>query len=656
MNDQIIRGLIICLIFFALATRVVSDEIRIANDPSRIGIGARVLGMGSAYVGLSDDLASIFINPAGLAEVKELQLTSMQGRFINEYDYINFGGALPMPFGTFGLGYVGNSVSFVSQAVTFETDDGIRIIASSSEGGTYTFSDQVILFSLGRPLAGLTSFSLLDDFSVGATLKIFALGMTGPGIDNGNASGTEMDLGLHYKPNKIVQAGFVWKNALHYDMGGKIVWNNGREETIPSTMKAGVTFQLLGKEAWRKFGHHELSLNIDTDFAPFRSNVPLLWHIGTEWSPLEMLDIRLGVDQDYVGTNGSDLEATNNLTMGVGLYFGNFRFDYAFHQYNQVTDNDSHYFSLSYGLPTEDEGKKQKSYFVVLPADQTILFYENVNFQGIILEPDVSRVDIDLVDVPIDRNRFQMKFPLELGKNSFVARAYEDRALVHSQKIRVLRLMRFNDVSVRHWAAVPVSILAMEKVISGYPDGTFKPEGNITRAEMCALLIKSLTPAELKRAEKLLTPAAVEFEESEGLDVIAVSEETRLTFNDVPANHWAARYIALAVQLGVVNGYPDNTFRPNGYITRAEGVTIISRFAKLPASRISELPFPDLIGRYWATPNIAAAKDAGLLQYLGDGNFEVNRDLTRAEVAEILSKTPAFAPIVQQWLNWDEGY
>ncbi len=651
MNDQKCGVLIFSLIFLALATVAVADDIRIATDPSRIGIGARVLGMGSAYLGLSDDLSSIFINPAGLAQIEDLQLTSMQGKFINEYDYLNFAGALPTPLGTVGIGYVGSSIGFVSQAVTFETEDGVRIIPSSSEGGTYTFSDQVILFSLGRPLTGLTAFSF------GATLKIFALGMTGPGINNGNASGTEMDLGLHYKPNKIVQAGFVWKNALHYDMGGKIVWDNGREESIPSTMKAGVTFQLLGKEAWRKFGHHELSLNIDTDFSPFLSNVPMLLHIGTEWSPLQMLDIRLGIDQDYVGTNGADLEATNNLTMGVGLYFGNFRFDYAYHQYNQVSDNDSHYFSLSYGISGyEEEEKELQPYFVVLPADQTILFYENVNFKGIILDEDISRVDIDLVDVPLDKNRFKVRFPLDLGKNSFVVRGYEDRALVNSQKVRILRLKRFNDVSVRHWAAVPISILAMEKVISGYPDGNFKPEGKITRAEICSLLIKSLSPAELKRAEKLLTPVSVEFEESEGLDVIAISEETQLTFKDVPGNHWAARYIALAVQLGIVNGYPDNTFRPNGYITRAEGVTIIARFAKLPPSRLAELPFPDVTGRHWAVRYIAAARDEGLLKYIGDGKFEVNRDLTRAEVAEILSKTPALSPIVQQWLNWDEGY
>ena len=78
----------LCLIFFST---VVTALDKIANDPSRIGVGARILGMGKSYVGLADDVSGIFIDPAALASVKDWQITSMSGNFINEYLFQRIG-------------------------------------------------------------------------------------------------------------------------------------------------------------------------------------------------------------------------------------------------------------------------------------------------------------------------------------------------------------------------------------------------------------------------------------------------------------------------------------------------------------------------------------------------------------------------------------
>jgi len=88
-------------------------------------------------------------------------------------------------------------------------------------------------------------------------------------------------------------------------------------------------------------------------------------------------------------------------------------------------------------------------------------------------------------------------------------------------------------------------------IINGYPDGTFKPNSNITRAEYTTIIMKYL--------------------EKEPGEVEKVTRH----FKDVENDHWAKGYINLAYDNGVINGYEDGTFRPNGNITYQEAITIL---------------------------------------------------------------------------------
>lgn len=625
----------VILVMSLVLAQPLHAQTKVANDPTRIGVGARLLGMGKGYVGLADDLHGIFINPSSLAKVNDWQVTSMSGKFINEYEYLILGTAYPTRYGTFGLGFVDNSIGFTAPAATTEVIDGIRIIPSSTEGVSYSFSNRVILFCWGKELKGLFNLSLLDYFSTGATLKLFSIGMSGPGITNGSASGTEVDLGLNYRPNPIFKAGLVIQNALPFSGGGKIKWTNGTEESLPSTFKLGLSLKLLGEEGLNRLGEHELTFNLDRDLFPGRDNIPQLWHTGLEWSPVPFIDLRTGIDQDIVGTGGAgQLEPANNLTLGVGVYFSDFRFDYAFHQYNQVTDNDTHYFSLCYGVAKKKvpEVVEHIPPFELTPEDKSILFTDSALVEGKVTNPQIKRVMINARGVTLAQNTFSSTVPLNLLKNSIVVQGYDQKGekLVDSAKIRILRLETAKDVPADYWAAVPISILSMEKVISGYPDGTFRPEGNITRAEICTLLMKTRGIGDFKVSGK--------------------------PYKDIAANHWAANYIGAAAREGIVKGYPDGTFRPNGFINRAEGVVMLARFAKLPEPRLIEVPFNDVPGRHWAVKEISSAKEAGLLAYLMDKPFDLNRQLTRAEVAEMLSKTSYLAPKVDDLLDWAKGY
>ncbi len=167
----------------------------------------------------------------------------------------------------------------------------------------------------------------------------------------------------------------------------------------------------------------------------------------------------------------------------------------------------------------------------------------------------------------------------------------------------------FSDVCTGYWAEDAIDALAEAGIIGGYPDGTFRPEGKLTRAELCSLLVK---------ARK-----------------VQVTRPNQPLFSDLPPDHWAAPYIQSAVELKLVGGYPDGTFQPSKPLNRVEGVLILSRFADLMPIR-GEAPYYDLPESHWAAPNIAAAKKADLLDYIKSNYFDPQKGFTRAEAAYIL--------------------
>ena len=109
----------------------------------------------------------------------------------------------------------------------------------------------------------------------------------------------------------------------------------------------------------------------------------------------------------------------------------------------------------------------------------------------------------------------------------------------------------FPDVNADDWFNITVSSLANMGAISGYEDGTFRPNEPITRAELAAMAVRFYDTFE------------AEYEEG--------------TFLDVDGDEWYADAIAAAEELGIIGGYPDGTVRPNNNITRAETCAIVNR-------------------------------------------------------------------------------
>jgi hypothetical protein len=115
----------------------------------------------------------------------------------------------------------------------------------------------------------------------------------------------------------------------------------------------------------------------------------------------------------------------------------------------------------------------------------------------------------------------------------------------------------FNDLA-GHWAEAWMEELYDEGMTSGYPDGTYRPENQVTRAEMAVFLLKA------KQGSSYIAPAPAGG-----------------SFSDV-AGHWAEAWIEQLKEEGITSGYPDGTFRPENPVTRAEMAVFLVRAFDLP--------------------------------------------------------------------------
>ena len=603
-----------------------------ALDPSRLAIGGRALGLGRTFVGLADDSTSIFLNPAGLATLPDWQATSMTGRFAEEYTYVLLGGAYPTNLGVLGIAFVGASVGGVPVTTLLEGTESDPIYVIDYTQDAIDYYNNVYFLSWAKEVPNIFNYKLPWPTQVGANLKIFNTSLTGDGIVDGIGTGTEVDLGVLLEPRSFLKIGAVGHNVLPYSMGGKLTYASDYSEYYPASYAVGGSLNILGdpdKSIYRF--NQQLRLLAD---AEINRNYPVLWHIGAEWNPLPLIALRVGIDQDVSVDTAGVRYIESGMAYGVGVTYGGFRFDYAFHQFPGLPGIDNSYFSFSYGLFEKREPKPDVPMEIYSPEDKLLTFDSSVKLQGKLLDPRITSLYVNGMKVKFNlEGSFETTVDLKEGKNLIQINARSGKELVAAEKIRILRLKIFPDVGSDYWVAKPISLLAMQGIITGYPDGSFKPEGSITRAEICTLLMKTSARGKTTEVEPLFEPLSLEFK-------------------DVPEGHWAAPFIAEAAQAEVVKGYPDGTFKPKNNITRAEGVVMITRFAKIKKWAYAG-EFSDVAYEHWAAKMIAAAGRTGMLKFLEGKRFQPNRKLTRAETVELLYRSPYVQDLLDSdLLDW----
>lgn len=175
----------------------------------------------------------------------------------------------------------------------------------------------------------------------------------------------------------------------------------------------------------------------------------------------------------------------------------------------------------------------------------------------------------------------------------------------------------FPDVPNSHWAACDIDKLAMNDVVVGYPDGFFKPNRNISRAEFATMLVKGFN--------------------------LNCDLDRQALFTDVPKCNWANAAIAKAVDEDLLKGYPNRTFRPNAPVTRVEALTSIAK--GMTCCDIDNCKADEILNRYvdgnkvpqWARIPVAKSLENGALKDSPTPNMILpNKDASRADIASML--------------------
>ncbi|MBE0340168.1 hypothetical protein E4V51_01895 [Paenibacillus sp. 28ISP30-2] len=124
----------------------------------------------------------------------------------------------------------------------------------------------------------------------------------------------------------------------------------------------------------------------------------------------------------------------------------------------------------------------------------------------------------------------------------------------------------------------------------------------------------------------------------------AVTTEQTVSFTDVPQTHWAYKYIAEMVNRKVISGYPDNKFRPNNTITRAEFAKIMISASGIAPKKVNYSSFSDIPATNWASPFVEAVKDYMTGYRTADGKYIFNptAPATREDVAVALVKLKGY--------------
>ena len=195
--------------------------------------------------------------------------------------------------------------------------------------------------------------------------------------------------------------------------------------------------------------------------------------------------------------------------------------------------------------------------------------------------------------------------------NSGVFTVFLDRALIYGETIKIEAKDESGNISKLEYKVTKNAVETVKAIsyIKGYPDGTFKPQANVTRAEAAQMFATLLN----------------------GGANFGTSSATR--FSDASDN-WFSKAVNYVVAKGLISGYPDGTFKPNESITRAEFAQMISGYVK--NEKKSTTDFQD-VKDHWAKDAIDKLYGNKNVSGYPDGSFKPNAKITRAEAVTILN-------------------
>lgn len=259
-----------------------------------------------------------------------------------------------------------------------------------------------------------------------------------------------------------------------------------------------------------------------------------------------------------------------------------------------------------YEFTKDKSGNFDKAVTITLPYDKSKVDTEKYEL-GIFWFNEATKEWVKLDNVKVDLNAGKVSGEV-VHFTKFAVLAVAKKQTQIDEPKQPETTVELEDIK-GHWAEKEIAYLVSKGAINGFPDGTFKPNNKISRAEFASITVNALG---------LTCGEGKVFSDTKG--------------------HWAQDCVSTAVSNGIVVGLTDDKFGPNEPITREQMAVIIARAAKLEVPEANTTFKDDAKIAPWAKASVAAAAKASLVGGLPDGSFNPKGSATRAEAAAMITR------------------
>ncbi len=251
----------------------------------RVGAGSRAMSMGSAFTGMSGDVASGYYNPAGIASVKTLSVDMMYGVMSNDRSYNYLGVVYPLSNQVFALTVLNAGVSGIPKTVA---KDGNPI-----ENGTFASANNAAIISW----AG----SFDDTASAGINAKMFM-----SSLYNASAIGCGVDAGAKFSLRNNLDAGLAIQDIYSF-----VQWDTASDakDVVPAVIKAGLAWKIV-----------EEKLTLAGDIGKVADSNDIKYNLGAEYLIGESFAVRAGIDEGNIAA-GFGVKNISMMNLDYALRF-----------------------------------------------------------------------------------------------------------------------------------------------------------------------------------------------------------------------------------------------------------------------------------------------------------------------------------------------
>ncbi|OGI09016.1 MAG: hypothetical protein A2X41_01665 [Candidatus Margulisbacteria bacterium GWE2_39_32] len=271
---------------------------------------------------------------------------------------------------------------------------------------------------------------------------------------------------------------------------------------------------------------------------------------------------------------------------------------------------------------------EEKDYITIYsPLDKLITIKDKILIKGLFLKNGKLLVNGQPIEIKAGRFYKRVDVP-ENGKNLLRFDFIDADNRITTIYRRILYLKAFDSISLEEYHN-KFDNCDLKDVLSAKNEGKSPSPQYVTREKLAKIFVL--------------------------IEKLEYNHVNNPQFIDIPDNYEYAKYIKTAVKNGVMDGYPDGTFRPQEYITKAQLIVIFSRFNKLDIPvKEGKLVFKDILAYHWAAKYISAAIENGLINssdYFYPDNFVTNKMLV-----EMLARSLRVNEKANKLYNFNEGY